>query len=428
MIRSASPVGRLALALVTLLGCSRQDPLPGTVPELKDYAAKARDEAQAARTGKDPGKAEAAWKRADRAATAARELGEGKPEADAALLAEITRTADDARVITELAREDAELAARISGLKAKTYRHARNLALGGVLEGLAIAARHAAKDPGALLSPGIGEAADLGELISSLFSPPRPRLGTAPDWNGIAQDLEGLAATPPAAWSAFLAVAFALLGSPDLALVEVQEVDAEAFALLDTEVDPESRQTGAMLLRGFVYTLAGLPRLGAAELESLAEVSDAGKGKSQELLAGAHLLLAYVFSRLREWKLADRELALTLRVWPNNPAGVFLTGERLVASGEYEKAAESLELAFQGSDSEALARRAAERARAIRDGRTKDPALFLDNAFLAEVALHVVAESAKKSAAGRKVRDWVEAARGFGSRILASVSGDHAGK
>jgi hypothetical protein len=111
------------------------------------------------------------------------------------------------------------------------------------------------------------------------------------------------------------------------------------------------------------------------------------------------------------------------KAWPDNPVAVFLTGERLGATGEREKAARSLESAVAGTDQEWLARRVAARARELREGTGPAEPLLYDPAFLRDLALWHIARAARTSAPARRLEELVGASRRFAERWLPHFPG-----
>ena len=51
------------------------------------------------------------------------------------------------------------------------------------------------------------------------------------------------------------------------------------------------------------------------------------------MLGSIHLVAALLYLDSRDYKRADVEIVRAMKVWPNNPVSVFLTGERLAADG-----------------------------------------------------------------------------------------------
>jgi hypothetical protein len=112
-----------------------------------------------------------------------------------------------------------------------------------------------------------------------------------------------------------------------------------------------------------------------------------------------------------------------MQIWPNNPVSVFLTGERLAANGERVKAADSLEQRARDSEDAWFAERVAERARELRGSEGEGQTLLHDKRFMTEVALRYLWIAAEKSPAAAKVKQTVDNAQVFGSRVLEHIPG-----
>jgi Flp pilus assembly protein TadD len=118
------------------------------------------------------------------------------------------------------------------------------------------------------------------------------------------------------------------------------------------------------LLNGIIYSMHDWQHLAVLEID---KVPEGDRGDSNELLAGAHMAIAYFHLRSKDYEAADREIVRSMQIAPNNPVSIFLTGERLAANGEYEKAADSMEDLVRDPDQKWLAKRVSARARELRD-------------------------------------------------------------
>ena len=401
-----------------LAGCSCSREEPKTAAELRDLAVQARADAEAARQAGEVKRARRAAERATEAAqrlAAQLEAAEDPPATDVAAGKEAADAASDAKRLADLAEEAARLADLTSGWKARAYRKTRAVALAGTFAALEAAASQAAQGDLASAPDAVQQsadaAADLAERVTG-----RARLPDGShDWAGIAADMKAFRAQPPPEMAQFLALAFLLAGRNRLALYEIEAVKPAAATT--------PQQARALRVqRGLIYALNDLPRLAVAEIEASAVERDGGPS-APELLAGIHLALGCMHLHNRDLELADVELVRAMRVWPNNPVCVFLTGERLAAGGEHEKAAQSLEALAAGTDREWLARVIAKRARELRDERGDARPLLHDTAFLRDVVGRYVLETARDSEAMQAVRGWVASARGFGSRLLEQLPG-----
>ncbi len=409
-----------ALLLLIFASCGKGESLPEDLPGLKTVVVQARDDARSARDGQDPKKAEKAAdlarRAAERAAGKVKEKTDASPE-DRALAADIHAVAREATRLARLAAEDKTLRDRTTGIKAKAYRTGRHAALAGTFHGLALAADQRAK--GGTLPKGVEESAVLGADLVEKFLGRKKLADGTPDWTGVASDLRSLAASPPPAMTTFFALALVLSRQDGLALIEIDSIDP------NTIKDPE-HLAGHLLLRGVILRLNGLPESGSDSIAA-AGASPGLQGFGPELLAGIHLLQAFSAIHKTDLQTADIEIVRAMKVWPNNPVAVYLTGERLGAMGEREKAAQSLEASAAGANDEWLAKRFAARARELRDGEGPAEPLFFDSAVLRDVVLWHIWQSAKTSAPASRLQKMIEAARGFGDRWTPG-SGDAEGK
>lgn len=405
------------LPLVALLsgcgGCGQN--LPETIPELSDVAVEARDDAEAAREAKDPDAADAAADQAEAAVARLIEIAdasEATSDADKQLRQKAVLAARRARYFAELAEEEQQLADELDRWKATGYRMARKLAWQGTFQGLALAAEQAkGRDLDTLPDP-VRESAQLASELASDWSG-RERLPDGdPDWDGIAADVTTYANSPPALHAQFVALALALGGQKDLALYEIEMVDEQKV--------PAELKLTFHLLHGFIYSMQDWQHLAVLEVEKIPEDQ---RSDSAELLASVHLFQAYVHLQENDYEAADRETIRAMQIWPNNPVSVFLTGERLAATGEWEKAADSLEQRARTSEGEWFAQRVAERARELRDSKGEGQTLLHDKQFLTEVVLRYIWLSAENSEAAAKVKQTVENAQAFGTRILQHIPG-----
>lgn len=412
-------MARRALFLVLLVSCGKGEALPDDLPGLKKLAVQARDDAQSARADKDPKKAQEAAEHARRADEHASALLKGKAAAtpeEMAMAAEIHRIAREAGRLARLAKEDKYLHDKTTGLKAKAYRAGRTATLAAAFQGLALAADQEAK--GGQVPKGVHESAVAGAELAEIFTGRKPAADGTVDWTGVAADLRGLASSSPAGMSTFLALALVLTRQDGLALVEIESVDPATIK------DPE-HLVGYHLLRGIILRLHGLPETAGDSFRA----TGGGPNNqlvllhSNEIQAGVHLAIAATEIHDKNWEAADIEIVRAMKAWPNNPVAVFMTGERLGAMGEREKAAQSLEASLAGSEGEWLAKRIAARARELREGQGPAEPLLFDGAILRDVALWHIWQAAKTSAPAKSLKKKVEAARAFAARWTTGSDG-----
>ena len=402
-------------------GCSKSappPPAPKTIPAARDEAVKSRQAALDARKAKDPKAAAAAAARAQAAAGVAAKLlaGPATQPSDANTSAQAASAAREAKLLAELTAEDARLADLCGSWKARGYRTARGLAVKAVFVSLAYAARKAADPNAAAMPEQLRAAADCAASVAPVLAGRENLPDGKPDWPGIAKDMDTIVAKPPPELAGLLAMGFLLAGQNRMALYEIEAVDPK---LAITPV----KKTAYHLLRGVTFSMNGLPRLGAEQVEaSAAAAGQDPNSVGPQWLGTIHLYLVYEAISRRDFVAADMQLSRAMRAWPDNPVCVFLTGERLAADGRYEKAAESLEKQAAGTEYEWLARRLTARARQVRDQKGDAVPLFSDTGFLCDVMIHCVGEKAQQKAP-RQLKGVIAAARSLTQRILDNLGG-----
>lgn len=76
-----------------------------------------------------------------------------------------------------------------------------------------------------------------------------------------------------------------------------------------------------------------------------------------------------------------------------------------------------MEASAKDSGDEWIARRFAERARELRDGRGSTKAFVLDTRFLVTYIAHAIKVEAEKSGAGKKIAEALEQTKAFGNVV-----------
>ena len=415
------------LFLLVLTGCGmngcqgkKQAELPETIAELRDVAVQSRDDAKAARAAKTPVEASTAADRAEAAVKKATallaEATEPRP-ADEAAKKEATLAARDARRHARLADEDRKLADMLTGWKARTYRSGRLLAFPAACIGLAAAADQAAKTDPDELPDAVRKSAETAAGLAGQYARRKPLPNGQPDWPAVAGDLRGVASKPPPEMALGLAAAFLVTRKKEFALYEIEMIDPDAERTRDQRLHYH-------LLRGFIYSVNGLPLLAGEEINKAPGLnSKEDPSYGPQLLAGVNLLLAYIHIEAKDYEAADREIVRAMQAWPDNPIAVFLTGEKLAATGEYEKAALSLENSAKGTDNEWLAEKIARRARELRDNPGKSETLIHDDGFLCDIAIHYVARAARDSDAARSLQNSIESAKELSRKVVQQLPG-----
>ena len=411
----------LAVAMAVLLaGCGRKEAAPQTVAECRDAAVAARGAAAAARGERSPSGAAQAAERAAKASQQAADLlaASAAPAADETAAGDqAAAAARDAQRWAKLAAEDQRLADLSSGLKAKAYRAARNTAVRLVFKALALAADQAAKADWASLPQGVQQSAKTAAELWPLLTDAKPAADAQPDWQAIATGLEGFAAEPPPNLGLCLALSCLLSGRTRLALYEIEQIPPDALP-------PGGQQDAYRALRAMTLSSNGLQGLAVEEIDRLgAGRPNAQPAEGPQVLAGIHLCAAYICLQERDYRRADLELVRAIQVWPNNPASVFLTGERLAADGQREPAATSLERAAADTRYAWAAERIARRARQLRDQQGEAEPLLTDTAFLGQLVAQYLLEAAEQSAAAQQLQRAVAAARDFGAMVIERLPG-----
>lgn len=385
------------MILLLLLACEQEPALPDDVPGLKAVADAALKDVAEARAKRDPKAAAVAAGRAEKAAAKAKDV-------------ETSKVSREALRQAKLAAEDKEILDRTTGLKAKAYLATRDVALGAALKGLALAADERAKggEPAAALK----EASDLGRVLAEGLAERKPLADGGPDWPGVAADLRTMADGKRTSMSLFLAFACLVTARDGLGLIEIQGVDPAGLK--------GDQVFSYHLMRGLLLRLNGLPESAG---ESFTALSAAGAPEmaaawGTEIQGSLHLVMAVLAIQDDDWKKADLEVARSLKVWPNNPAAVYLTGEILAKNGEKEKAAASLEASMAGTKQEWLAQKIAERTRQVRDSAGPAEPLIHDPAFLRALLLRQLWEAAKTSPKARPLQALVDAAAPFLDRWI----------
>jgi hypothetical protein len=405
-----------ALGVSLLAGC-------GQSPErLRQEAVAAEKAAREARAGNDAKAARWAADRAGKAATQLRKLAEADKSGSEELrrkVGEAQAAARSAQAYAESAEEEHERRKMLGGLKAKAYQAARGLLFTTLVPQIALAAETAGKrgtnGMSAIERPLAEQAWNLASLVGGRSALPDGR----PDWAGAAADLRRWSTNQPMEFRAFLGVAFVMMGRTDFALAELEAAAVPAV----TETNARTIYHGG---RTLLYASQGWNHLAAAEAENLGPYLTLSNGpvNGRLLVAILHGTMACEAGSKRDLVKMDAEIAQCIRAWPENPLLGFLTGEKLAANGEWEKAAESLEARAAGSGDEWLAGRLAQRARELRDGKGSTKGFVMDAWFLVQFAAHCAVTEGTNSAAAKKLAAAVAEAGVFGRNLFRASSTD----
>ena len=370
-------------------------------------------EAEAAANELDAKRAMAA---AERAIKSLRSL-EARAETDSTakqVVGEARLAALAAKGRAELVDEQQQRRDCLAGWKVKAYRSSRDLLVRGLCSGAALGAdKVAAQGTNDLKIADWNLTQDARELVVLVQSIQQPDSTKTPDWTNVATSLRQWATNPPPETHAFLALSLLGAGQRDLALAEVEAMGTNQL----------SSPNGMVLKHGtraLVYALHGWNQLAAyeaAQFTSVASESDYPM-KGEESLIFIHVIVAGDALHKGDWRKADEQLATCVKLSPNNPVVVYLTGERLAADGEWEKAAATMEAGASTTEDNWLAERFAQRARDLRDGKGRKDSLILDPKLLTDITVHFVAEKAKTSEAAEKLDSLFKEATAMGKRLL----------
>jgi hypothetical protein len=399
----------VAVIFLHVTGC-RQSP-----ENLHEAALEASHKATAAAKQHDPQAAMDASRRARRLLTRLEREADQDPVAQR-LVGEARLAVMEAEEIAEHAYEEDQRTERLGSLKAKTYRASRVVALRGFLSAAALGAEAMALQGTNVVWLGDQNLTENAQMLAMLvqeFS--TGEFAEPPAWTNVAASLRTWSTNPPPETGLFLALSMVSVGQRDLALAEVESV----------VLNDLTSSNSAMLyhgVRAFVYGFHGWNRLAALEVEKLArsaEQSDyAVEGEDAVVMARAFVAGDALLKR--DWKKADEQIAECVKLAPNHPIVVYLTGERLAANGEWEKAAESMEAKALSSDEQWIAEKLARRARELRDGKGSKQSLFLDPRFLFDISIHYCARKAKSTEAANKLKGLWGYATATGKRLIES--------
>lgn len=412
-LTSLLPSLAFSLLLALFAGCSRQPP----AAQAAAFAASITEIRQALPADPTADQADEITKPAKRAAKAYTQLlklQEQNPQ-DAAVAtarAQAEPRYAEVRHLHRLATERHDLAHLMGGLTIRGYRAARSVAVPKLLATLATAARQAADTDSSKLPALVRQAAEIAALLADIrpdCSEFQPAVFTRADWLLAAERIESFNRSEPPEFALGLGLAYAVLGKSGLALVEFERAAPERFA------DPDHAKF-VQLARAVVFSHLGFTELAALEASKISDDTEQGR----QLLAAAHAGLAYFYASEKDWKAVDRELARAVRIWPNNPLVVFVTGERLLADGRKEQALETFARAAAGTEGAWLTPLIEQRVRAVRDSNGELPPLVFDSAFTVRCTLHLLLHEAKQSESGRKLARFLEAAQLLPSALGAT--------
>lgn len=371
-----------------------------------------KESEELALTARREGKAGDGEAAADRAADAFKAIKDRTDETSVSEeeLKTLDATVRRTRRIANLAMQEKERNAAVDGTKGKIYRSVRGVALKTVTVVLANACLEMSE--GGEVSDFVKQSADIGvEFAVSMGKDLKLETGER-DWKATAGALKLLGEEPPGEMSVYLAIAFVFGVQNKLALFEIELADQE-------KISKTSMKQTEIFFEGMIYSLNGWSELGAESCDRLCKDGDGG-----EIVGLSHLLLAYIYGKEeRNYKEADRHLALSMKACPNNPLTVVITGERLAADGSVEKSAQSLEECAKKVEDKALAKLIVDKAKRLRDGKDNDASLFIDSDFIIPALKVYLSHKAKDSPKAAALLQKINSATAFGERILKYLPG-----
>jgi tetratricopeptide (TPR) repeat protein len=412
-IRYLAPALLLAIAFVA--GCNRQSPAE-QASALAAEITEIRTQLPADPSAEQADEITQPAKRAAKAYAALTALAEKNPTEGSIAAARAFAESDFVviRRIHRLATERHGLADLLGSLKVRGYRAARTVAVPKLADTLATAARRAAETDFDRLPDLVRETATLAALLTEVAPGSAVGRETAPtltrdDWLRAAGRLDSFNRNEPAEFALGLGIIYGVIGRNGFALVELERAETARF-------DRAELAPLVPLARALVLSRLGFTELAAREASRLTGDTEQGR----QLLAATHVTLAYCYGAKKDWKQMDRELGEAVRIWPNNPLVVYLSGERLLADGRKEQALETLARASTGTDADAawLAPLLEKRIREVRDSRGDIPPLILDNEFIVKAVLLSLVAEARQTELGRRLAAFVAAAH-----LMPSLTG-----
>jgi hypothetical protein len=416
------------IALMLAIGCSA----PPTSVQIEESANAGLNAAREAFAAKDAKTAEKGAQQTEKALRDAedrvkglRKELQGRQESDSpdlqdalGMMERVKPLAREARQWADLAVEEKRCSDTLKSLKASAYRTARKGAVLAIFQGLALAADQAAKKKPDELPEQIQSAARLASNMARDYGTRPPLPDGSTDWPGIAEDMRAFSKTPPADLGLALVVGFIGFKQPGLALIELEDVPAET--LNSTE-----RKVAHRCLKGLTYRFNNCPRKAAREFDQLkaSEGEELGKTSGPEIEAGLYALIGSYHLSEKNTVEADRWFMRAGQACPNSPLMVYLTGERIVADGEWEKAADSLEAHAKTEEGKWVAGLIAQRARQIRDQKGDAPPLIMDPGFLCDLSWGYLNCCAAKAEPAKKLKESLEAGKAMAKELISKLPG-----
>lgn len=321
-----------------------------------------------------------------------------------------------AKYYAELAKEEYDLNQLLTSIKAKTYRGLRILGYQGALKALELTADQMGKcqnNPDSAK-----QAKDLADLAISLAQMYKGNKYNNPDgaidWKAISVDLKTLRENPPPEFIQFLSLAYLASGKTEMALYEIDILGENPYN--DDDYDMFFHVQKAVIL-----SRLNLKHLAVLEAEKL-KLDAKGHASGEEKLAMIHFILGALYLSQKDYEAADKELVFIIKVCPNFPLTVLLTGEKQAANGDYIKAAETLEGIEKNIKDDWLVKKIRQRAKSLRDGKNEGECLFYDKIFLTQIVLKYLWEQAKDSETIYKIKGQLDAAQKYSKAFLLKIT------
>ena len=382
-----------------LAGCWQSaPPMPDDVEKLFEINSASVEEAKKCCVANDEDGAELAAAKARAAYKKLKKLGQKGERMIKAQTA--YRIADS---FAERTYEKRRYKSILAGWKASGYKKARKAALVVVFKGLGLAADQAAKGRLDVLPEKVRSKTKLAADLVEKAGGPKRKPDGEPDWPAISEQCFAFSKKPPPTLSVILALGLTIAGKGDLALVELHDVDLQ-------ELQGEKRDI-ARIVKAVSMVDAKLEQLAEDEFDGLHKGADGEKGLDPQIRGGLHVFVAGLYIKKLRFLEADKALARAVRACPNNSVVVYLTGERLAARGEYEKATKSLEKAAAGTKQKWLAKQIQERMRQLRDNPQQMKPMVFDGKFVYRLAKAFLDDPSMKSKVGKQLSDWMSLAR-----------------
>lgn len=141
----------------------------------------------------------------------------------------------------------------------------------------------------------------------------------------------------PSEQSMMLTVSFILMMQPKMALYELSTVDENAL-------EPDQRP-GLHILRGYVYSRLGWPRLSKREYEAALPPSADSSAQAAEIRKSVHYAMVFIELSQNDTKAAADEVNSARDVFEGDPWGELCIALAETHDGDYVKAADALDRA-----------------------------------------------------------------------------------